>query len=297
MIILNQFNPRGIHAEEREALLKSGDANPESVVLSTCQRIEFYTGNGHVSEELVNHLFSLAAGLKSNIPGDGHVLGQIRKAYTEAAKAKTLDKHMHRLFQKALQVGKEARSRTNIGRGAVSYAHAAVTVLSTHHKPSFKPFIVIIGVNPITRGIIRLLKKQQYDHIIILNRSIHKGKQLAISEKVEWGPLSNLKDFLARADILITCTSAKEYLVHAPFLPSHKKMLLIDLAIPPDIDPGVKENGKHVLFTIDDVEKHIQSSLLKRKFQEAHVKKIVTKHAEDFMRWQQYNKDRKIHAA
>lgn len=297
MIILKQYNPRDIHAEDRETLLREGESNPDSVVLSTCQRIEFYTGNGHVSEDLVTHLFSLAAGLKSNIPGDGHVLGQIRKAYTEAAKAKKLDKHMHRLFQKALQAGKEARSRTNIGRGAVSYAHAAVKVLNDYNQESSNPFILIIGVNPITRGIIRLLKKQQRDKIIILNRSTHKGKQLAINEKVEWGTLSNLKDYLSRTEILITCTAAKEYMVNAAVLPQQRKMLLIDLAVPPDVDPGVRENQNHALFTIDDVEKHIQTSLLKRKFQEAHVKKIVAKHAGDFMKWQHYNKERKNHAA
>lgn len=229
------------------------------VLLKTCNRMEVFCGDKSTSYATVRHLFRLASGLESKFIGETAIQGQIRRAYNEASKNFKLSRGLHRLFQNALRVGKKVRAKTNISKGALSYSQAVYKILKDQIDIT-QAKIIIIGINNLSQSIIKYITKSSKQTVFLSNRTYEKAKD--ISEKLGCKTffLSELKNQLLDADVLISITSAPHIIVKSEDFPRKRKMIVIDLASPPDVDveitmlPFVKYYG--IAFVEDYVLKN-----------------------------------------
>lgn len=256
------------------------------VLINTCNRIEYYNGNGFVSEEIAKHLFSVAAGLKSNLLGDTSIQGQIKIAYAEACQRTKLDKSIHKLFQTAFFVGKKVRSQTSISQGAVSYPQAALEILLSQIDQLENKNITILGVHNINENIVQSLAKKEISTLFIGNRTYEKAEILAKKHDVKAFRFDQLYEHLQHTDVLISATSAPHAVIRANKFPKNKKMFIIDLAVPRDVEEEVGNLDQVVLVNVEQVEKQVNQNLGKRKEQLIKAREIVAYELKRFMNLQ-----------
>lgn len=257
-----------------------------TVVIKTCWRLEIYRGSGWVPRETVQHLYRVVAGLDSPVLGDGAIQNQVKTAYQQASQQKKLDKFMHRLFQSALHTGKLVRNQTNIARGAVSYANAIYHIAAYQEQLSLSTPIVIVGVNEITRNVCRFLLKKGYTHLTLLNRSLARAEALGKDLHIAYGPLSQLPDALAQAEVLIAAAAAPESIIEANnFAPRAYK--IIDVGVPPNVDSTIINKPNITYYGIDAIEHHINESFSFRQKESEEAMRIIDAQVEEFMQWQE----------
>ena len=300
-----------IHAEEKIS---------EAVILQTCNRLEFYMYaeknfdcNAFLTKlmkqvhppaaetwkkyskqtlgiDVVHHLFTVAAGLDSQMLGENQVLSQVKAAYTESLDAKTSRFIFHRLFHNAFRVGKAVRTNTTINCGAVSVGLAAVELARTKIDLSDSAAMVI-GAGENAELIARFLLKNQLHNLIIANRNRQKAK--ALVSRLKTGNTISLKDVpghLDQVDLLIASTAAAENLltyqqVQQPLKNKKKKLLIIDVAVPRDIDPKINKFKCVSLYNIDDLNQQIDSNKQKRSREIPKAKKNVDEFTAKFAAW------------
>lgn len=302
---------KNIHAEEKIS---------EAVVLQTCNRLEFYMyaeknfdckafltklirkvhppaadtwkkfSKLTSSIDVVHHLFNVAAGLDSQMLGENQVLSQVKSAYTESLDAKTSKFIFHRLFHNAFRVGKAVRTNTNINCGAVSVG-LAVVELARKKIDLADSTTMLIGAGENAEIIARFLLKNQLPDLIIANRNRQKAKALVSS--INTGNTISIKDIpekLDQIDLLISTTAAAENLltyqqVQQPLKNRKKNLLIIDVAVPRDIDPKINKFKCVSLYNIDDLNQQIDSNKQKRSREIPKAKKIVDDFTAKFADW------------
>jgi glutamyl-tRNA reductase len=309
--------------EQRHFMLKQMHAQEEineAVVLQTCNRLEFYTyarksfdckgfltaliervqpGAGdtfsrysseRVGIDVARHLFEVAAGLDSQMIGENQVLSQVKSAYAESLDCRTSSMIFHRLFHNAFRVGKAVRSRTNINCGAVSIALAAVELDKKKIRTTGSTAMVV-GAGENAELVARYLLKAGLSHLIIANRSKQKAK--AVTSRLKTGEIIGLADIaqrLADVDLLISSTAApepvltyvdvKDYLVRR-----RKPLLIIDIAVPRDIDPDIGRFKCVSLYNIDDLNEQIDCNREKRSREIPRAQAIVAEFTDNFAKW------------
>ena len=258
------------------------------VMLNTCNRTEFYEGDGNVSENIVRHLFRVVSGVESSLVGEIAVQGQVKNAYVEAAAKFKLSKGIHQLFQNALHVGKRVRTESGISKGAMSHSLAAVEIICKSGINLNHALITIIGAHKLNEDIIKFLLSKGAETIFLGNKSYEKA--LTISKKFGCKAfrLDNLKQFLPFTDILISATSAPHTVVHYSQFPKNKKMLIIDLAFPRDVEEAIGNLVNVSLFNINDMEKQVTQNLESRKIQIKKAEEIIEQEVERFLTKQNY---------
>ena len=196
--------------EARESALKqiTDDTEHKGVFIHTCNRLELYHGNGVVNYDTARHLFRVTSGLESSFLGDNAIQGQVKQAYTKAADTYKLDGNLHKLFQKALSVGKRVRTETAISKGAMSYSQASVNILNQLNTDTTKANITILGVHNMSKDIVKFLTKKGASTIFIGNRTFDKAQTLANEHGCQAFKFNHLPSRLSQTDILITATSA-----------------------------------------------------------------------------------------
>jgi glutamyl-tRNA reductase len=288
MIHHQHIDFKELSLEEREAYFKEFESlsNRNSVVLSTCNRIEIYSGEGMVDRNTVLHLFELVSGLRSKLLGETAILGQIKEAYRKACAEQILSKELHRLFQQALHVGKKVRSSTSISKGAMSYSQAVVQLLINHFADISGKTIVLLGANAMNADIMQFLTRKGVRTFLIGNRSYDKAQQLAQKFNAQAFHLSELSHNLASSDILISATSAPHAIVQPHHIPSSRKLVIFDLAVPRDIAPEVSDIENITLFNLESIEEKIAASIFSRSSEIDKVKSIVNEEIMKFIDWQ-----------
>ena len=257
MITYKSINQQNASLEERETYFH-GIQRPEgSVLLQTCNRVELYSGEGDVPDDVARHLFRVTAGLESALIGERAVQGQVKDCYQQACRQYRLSAEMHKLFTCALQVGKRVRTETEISQGAVSHSLAAIEIIEQEHVSLSRSRITILGVNKLTSDILKFLKNKGAEMVFLANRSQVKAHQLADPLGIGVFALHDKKRFLADTDILISATSAPHVLIHAEDIPVGKSLLAIDLAFPRDIDASVGVLPGVRLYNIRNVEQRV----------------------------------------
>ena len=291
----------------------------EIVLLSTCNRVEIYgttrQATGHIKSLLqllcaepgdlhphiylyegaaaVRHLLRVTAGLDSMVLGETEITGQIKNAYEIARNAGLTGRVLNRLFQKAFQATKEIRTRTGIGRGAVSIKSTAVELIGKTDLS--QQSIMVLGAGEMAESCVRLLVKKGARSIFISSRSFDRAIDLATrcgGEAVCFGySLFEMRD----VDVVIAATSSAETLLSCDDIENLMKarrsrpLLLIDLAVPRNIDPAVGGLESVSLYNIDDLEGLARRGLQARQQElaacyqiiEAHVAALIEKlHAE-----------------
>ena len=311
-----------IHESEIPALLaRLKETLSECVILSTCNRTEIYgvcnagadldfykdlvikfkRVEGIVKKEhfftfiscaACQQLFRVATSIDSKIIGDTQILQQLRNAYTLAKDHASTGKILNQLSQRALKIGKKTYTETSIHKGAISISLAAVELaLETFHSLKDKS-VLIIGAGETAKLTAECLIKKQVGKIFITNRTrahaagllanLHKNYHFE-SEIIDFG---DFKNYLNRADIVISSTSSTEPVLYAEdFANQINKIFLIDIAVPRDIEPEASENANVVLKNIDDLHAVVDRNFKKRMGNLPHVKKLISKEMSDFLMW------------
>lgn len=262
---------------ERETFLKSSAylRRGTHVFLQTCNRVEIYSGDGDTPPEVARHLFRVVSGLESRLIGERHIQGQVRRAYREAIENRSVSPGLHRLFQTALRIGKKVRSETGISLGAVSYSSAVMNLLRQELTVTADFPILVIGVNRTNETIVRYLLKAGCKAVTIANRSFEKARTLGIQLGVNAVGLEKLADALKSHSVVITATSSDQPIIVQSVMPHKGQHLIVDLAVPRDVDPAVCSLPNVRVFNVSEVESRIEQNLLMRRHEIEKAQQII----------------------
>jgi len=282
----------------RAGHVKQSAGLDEIVLISTCNRVEIYgavtSESGptslllhtlcpeprglapytyiHEGFDAVRHLFRVAAGLDSMALGESEITGQVKKAYEIALHAKLTGAVMNRIFQKAFQVVKEIRTRTGIGRGAISVGGVAVELAERIflHDLS-KQSILIIGAGQMGESCARHLAKKGARSILVSNRSMDRAVELA---NELGGRAVQFEDYLsamADADIVVVSTGSpgtflqRQQVEEVMVRRRNRPLILIDISVPRNIDAEVQHLHNVYLYNIDDLEAIVRENARNRE--------------------------------
>ncbi len=304
----------------------------EAVVLATCNRTEIYAVTAHVESGLkalrrvlaaqagaderrerdalepylyeyadagaVRHLLRVAAGLDSLVVGEPQILGQVRDAYDAALAAGTTGPILSQLLRTALSAGKEARTVTEIARGAASISHAAVELAraecALHGRGLRGRAVLVLGAGRMAELAVTALLGHGA-RVTIVNRTAGRAAALAAqlggAPAAATRPYEELPEALADCDIVLASTGAPEPIVTSELLGpvlarrDGRPLLLLDIAVPRDIDPAVGALPGVRLCNIDDLQETVAAGLAARSAEVGKVEALLSRHAADFWDW------------
>jgi glutamyl-tRNA reductase len=291
----------------------------EAAILSTCNRTELYcTKQDEELEELtdwlcrfhglekgalephlyaysgaaaVRHILRVAAGLDSMILGEPQILGQMKATYQLATEAGTLDTLGNRLFQHTFSVAKQIRTDTAIGASPVSVAFAAVSLARQIFGTFEKQTALLVGAGETIELAARHLHEHGIGQMIIANRTVERALDLAAHFNGFGIALSQIPAHLAEADIVISSTGSPDYILDKDMVceairgRKHRPIFMVDIAVPPDIDPRVGELGDVYLYTIDNLKEVIEENLRSRQEAAEQAEEIIDAQVDRFMTW------------
>jgi glutamyl-tRNA reductase len=258
----------------------------EVVVLSTCNRIEVYARCTHF-HPAVAHLFAVAAGLDSMIVGESEILGQVREAWQAAVREGTAPQ-LAGLFRHAVESGKRVRTETGIGRHPVSIPSAAVSVAAEHLGTFEGAKVLVIGAGQMATGLASTLRSRGVEHVWIANRTLERAQEAAERIGAQAIPLSEIADTLVDADVMLSSTASTQVLVERATVEmvmacrGGKPLLVVDVALPRDIDPGVREINDVTLLDLDDLKDYARRSAEKRRGEIGKVREILAAEIERY---------------
>lgn len=294
------------------------------VILSTCNRTEIYLSYEHQTDYLrlkhsveswlgqfhhldvdlyqnsfywydgqqaVEHLMSVASGLDSMIIGEPQILGQVKQAYSFAQEQNCLSVQLKKLFQKVFHVAKIVRSETNIGTNTASVAYAACLVARHLFINTSNLNIMLVGAGETIELISRYLKPHGFNQVIIANRTREKALKLAVDIDAEIISLPDIANRLKDVDIVISSTASPLPIIGKGMVErtlrarNHRKMLFIDLAVPRDVEEEVSQLNNVHLYTIDDLQKTVESNLEQRAIAAKEAQYLIQEQAELFIDW------------
>ena len=236
-------------------------------------------------------MMRVASGLDSMVIGEPQILGQMKQAYTKAAQAGTLGKQLSRLFQSTFTVAKKVRSDTSIGHSPVSIASAAVKLAGHIFSHIETSRVLLIGAGQTIELAARYLKGQGVKTLIFANRTQATARQLACDYQGEAIALEQIPTILPQADITIAATNStlpllgKGSVERALKQRKHKPMLMIDLAVPRNIEAEIGQLADIYLYTVDDLQQVVVDNNRARRDAAVEAEHIINYHAQKFMGW------------
>ena len=290
----------------------------EAVILSTCNRSDVYVARpahgrpreqelrdwlaefhglneddlaGAVvtlaDDEAARHLFTVAAGLDSMVPGEAQIVGQIKEAYAAAGEAGTAGAVLNTLFQSALRSAKQVRSQTAIGEGKVSVASVAVDCVLGHVESLAGKTVLNVGAGKMNELMLRRLAELSPAGILIANRSPARAAALAKTCDGQAVPFADIAARLAEADIVVTSTAA-----HSPILTrsdvapamagrADRPLLIVDIAVPRDVAADVGELPGVTLRNIDDLNTIVRRTMDLRCEQRDAAERLIAEHVDE----------------
>jgi glutamyl-tRNA reductase len=240
-------------------------------------------------EDAVCHLLRVAAGLDSLVLGEPQILGQVTDAYSLARKQGTAGKILSRLFQTAIHAGKRARAETAICHNPVSIASVAVGYISEIVPDLEGAQVCVVGAGEMAELAVDALRKRGAPRIQVVNRTLEAARNLAKSWGGQAETLEALPDLLPRADILITSTGAPHAIIHPPLVAramqfrSHRPLVIMDIAVPRDVEEAVADIPGVNLFDMDSLTEGLAVSLAKREAEIPKTEAILAEEQAEFM--------------
>jgi len=293
----------------------------ENVIISTCNRTEIYavvdqlhTGRYYIKtflsewfklhkeeftpylrifedEAATEHLFRVTCGLDSMILGETQILGQVRSSFLLASENNTIGTVFKQLFKQAITVAKRAHAETEIGSNAVSVSYAAVELakkifghLSTKH-------VLILGAGKMGELAVQNLYGSGAQRVTVINRTFEKAQDLAARFSGQAKPLSELQCALLEADIVISSTGARDYvitkdmMVYVERMRKGRPLFMVDIAVPRDLDPALAELESIFLYDIDDLEGIVQANIAERKRAAEQIEIMIEAEMVEFKQW------------
>ena len=299
-------------------LVHGSGKTQEAVVLSTCNRTELYlASDDHVrlteaaddallalagadadalaplayrlaDESAALHLFRVAAGLDSLVPGEGEILGQVRDAFEAGATGPLLD----RTFRMALHAGRRARAETAIGESPSSVPAAAAALAQQVFDGLEGHRVVLVGTGRTSELTARNLRSRGAAVAAVVNRTVERAERLASSLGARAVALDDVATALEGADVVVSSTSSPGFVLTTEVLGAAlrsrrgKPMLFVDLAVPRDIDPSLASIDGCFVYDVDDLEAVVTASLDGRRAEAVVAEQIVAAEAERFHAWQ-----------
>jgi len=292
----------------------------EIVFLSTCNRVEIiactdtpdsltevrdlWTGRAgmdagdaeryiyeHHGKDAVNHLFRVASSLDSMIVGEPQILGQLKDAYRQAARAGSAGPVLNRLLHRAFSVAKRIRTETRIASQAVSISYAAVELAKKIFGDLKGKNALLIGAGEMAELAAQHLKTNGVSGLAVANRTLERAVDLAKTLGGTAVSLDELEEELVRADIVISSTGAPNVVVTADQVKSimrprrHRLLFFIDIAVPRDIDPAVNSIENVYLYDIDELREVVEENRAEREKEARKAGRMVDEEVIKFLGW------------
>src|SRR4029077_2485061 len=235
--------------------------------------------------------FRVASGLDSMVLGEPQILGQMKQAVRHAEAAGTLGLVLNRLFQRTFAVAKDVRTRTDIGSASISMAAAAVKLALRIFPSIEEERVLLIGAGEMIDLCATHFAARHPKSITVANRTLERGAQLAARFFADAITLNELPDRLAQFDIIVTSTASslpilgKGMLERAIKARRHSPMLIVDLAVPRDVEPEAAELGDWFLYSVDDLTNIIKGNLQIRVEALREAEAMIAAQADSFLRW------------
>ena len=245
----------------------------------------------YLQEDAVKHLFKVSSGLDSMILGDEQIRGQVRQALEAALAGGSLKHPLLRLFQQALRVGRRVRNEGEIGKYGASASRASVTLARKVFGEIGTCSVLIIGAGQAGRLTAKVMRDNNAQQLTIISRTSEKATALAKRFNAKVATFDQLTGCLANSDIVVSSTSASGLILsfdevrEAMQGREHRPLLLIDIAVPRDIDPGVKSLENVSLYDIDDLEVVSVADPGEKQKKLSKVEAIIDSEAAKFMEW------------
>jgi glutamyl-tRNA reductase len=281
----------------------------ELIILSTCNRVELFAVSNQPSfteleaflsdvsgvpveqflshlyrfqdMEVVRHLFEVAAGLDSLVIGEPQILGQVTRALELARGQNAAGSVLNRLFQAAIHAGKRTRTETAISRNPASVSSLAASLSERAVHKISEAQVVILGAGEMAELAVEALRKRGAQKILVVNRTLERARDLVQRWGAQATTFENILPALQSADILISSTGAPHTLISAQMIDEIMKfrpdrhLVLIDIAVPRDIDPDVTRHPLITLYDMDNLNAKLEHSLAERMAEVPRVKEIL----------------------
>lgn len=299
--------------------LVSHDAVKEAVILSTCNRTEIYADVSditilqtwlaqqtqgdmtkycytHHNDRAVQHIMRVASGLDSMIIGEPQVLGQIKQAYLTAQNAGTTNTLFNQLFPAVFSAAKKIRTETDISAHPVTLAYAILQLMKKNFPDYASHSVLLIGAGETIELIMLYLQDMGLKNIVLANRTLEKSHEMVRSTEAHCIRIQDIPAYLTKIDIVISATKSQLPILGKglieKILPQKKNpLLLIDLAVPRDMEPEIAELKHAHLYNIDDLQTIISENVNNRQAAAKQAEIMIEVEAKQF-----YRKMRVFHA-
>ncbi|HUW82296.1 MAG TPA: glutamyl-tRNA reductase [Phycisphaerae bacterium] len=312
--------------EQQQALhnLRSAHPDCEGVILSTCNRVELYVAcpkqtepdadqllrllagwrdvdpaelSGHTYQHAdvhaIRHCFRVVSSLDSMVLGESQILWQARQAIETADRTHALGTTLREVFDRAFTVARRVRNETQIAAGRASIGSLAVDFARQIFAQLAERTVLMIGAGKMGRTTVRHLTSQGAADVMVTNRTSARAEQMAAQLQATAVPYEQLDDHLVAADIVITCTGADEPIIRPAQIAqvlrrrSYRPMLMVDIAVPRDVDQAVGEFDQVYLYNIDDLQGIVDATLAERQQEIAACNAIIEEELLAFLQRQQ----------
>lgn len=296
-----------------------GNAVEEATILSTCNRTEIYcAADQSVAEDIpawladfnslkddelrpyiyqldhdkaVRHAFRVASGLDSMVLGEAQILGQMKTAVRTADKAGTLGSTLHQLFQRTFSVAKEVRSNTAIGAQSVSFSAAAVRLSERIFGDLKNSDVLFIGAGEMIELCAAHFAGANPRSITVANRTPERGELVASRFGGKTMKLAEMPEHLHEFDVVVSCTASTLPILGLGMVQKlsrkrrSKPVVMVDLAVPRDIEPEVEKLDNIYLYTVDDLGRYVQMGQDSRQQAVGQAEAIIDARVLNFMQW------------
>ncbi len=297
----------------KKLLLEAKQIGIESIVVnSTCNRVEIYAlvndpqiiiqllckysfGNqadfksfGYIIKhnDAINHIFRVGTGLDSQILGDFEIIAQMRKSFKISKSENLINPYFDRLFSSVMQASKRIKNETKLSSGATSVSFAAVRYILDNVPNLKNKKILLFGVGKIGRNTCEnLVKHTSNKQITLINRTKEKARKIAGKFKLIVKNISEINTEITNTDILIVATSSQHPTITKENISLNKKLLILDLSVPKNVDEKLKLNQNIDLLDLDYLSTITDNNLKKRKEQIPKAELIINDIKKDFNDW------------
>jgi len=290
MVILSTCNRVALYAvspypvfEELEVFLEETRGVPRQVFSSHLYR--------HADEEAVRHLFNVAAGLDSLILGEPQILGQVAQALSLARSQGTAGKVLTRLFQSAVHAGKRARTETLIAQNPATISSLAARLIAKIVPQLSQAQIAVLGAGAMAELALEALLKRGARHVHVITRTLERARELSVRWEAKPAAIEQLPDLLRQVDVLIASTGAPHTLVSYEMVAEalqdrpNRPLVIVDIAVPRDVDPEVRALSEVTLYDLDTLSDRLGDSLERRLKEVPQVERILAEERASFLQF------------
>jgi len=267
-------------------------AHPYQIIKLLCKysggELAVFEKLGYIlkGEEAIHHIFRVGTGLESQILGDFEIIGQLKQGFYRSKKQGLANGFSERLVNAVIQASKRIKTETKISTGATSVAFASVQYIIQHISTISEKNILLFGTGKIGRNTCEnLIKHTSNEHIVLINRTHEKAKNIAGKFNVLVKEYGELPAEIRKADVMIVATGAQQPTIAKDVIHSDKPLLILDLSIPSNVHENVQELDHVTVVNLDTLSQITHKTLEERKKHLPYANEILTEVENEFLQW------------